>query len=50
MSAKETRYAFAQGWAVESIEPSLYEVQPDPKVKSFSLGGPKGWLVVVQRA
>ena len=50
VSAKEIRDAFAEGWAVESIEPSRYEVRPDPKDISFSDGGPKAWFVVVRRA
>ena len=50
VSAKEIRDAFAEGWAVESIEPSRYEDRPDPKDISFSDGGPKAWFVVVRRA
>jgi cyclopropane fatty-acyl-phospholipid synthase-like methyltransferase len=41
--------AFAQGWAIESIEPSRYEVRPDLKDLSFSKGGPKAWFVVIRR-
>ncbi len=41
VSKKEIEDAFAEGWAVESIEPTLYEVRPDPKDISFSEGGPK---------
>lgn len=50
VSRKEIEVAFADGWAVESIEPSRYEVRPDPKDISFSDGGPKAWFVVVRRA
>lgn len=50
VSAKEIRDAFAEGWAVEFIEPSRYEVRPDPKDISFSDGGPKALFVVVRRA
>jgi len=50
VSRKEIEDAFAEGWAVESIEPSRYEVRPDPKDISFSDGGPKAWFVVVRRA
>lgn len=49
VSAKEIRDAFAEGWAVESIEPSRYEVRPDPKDISFSDGGPRAWFAVVRR-
>jgi SAM-dependent methyltransferase len=50
VSAKEIRNAFAEGWAVESIEPSRYEVRPDPKDISFSEGGPGAWFAVVKKA
>ncbi len=49
VSRKEIEIAFADGWTVESIEPSRYEVRPDPKDISFSDGGPKAWFVVVRR-
>ena len=47
---KEIRDAFAEGWAVESIEPTRFEVRPDLKDFNFSDGGPKAWIVVVKRA
>jgi len=50
VTRREIEDAFAEGWAVESIEPSRYEVRPDPKDISFSDGGPKAWFVVVRRA
>jgi hypothetical protein len=31
VSKKELHDAFATGWAIESIEPSRYEVRPDRK-------------------
>src|SRR5207247_1034397 len=31
VSSKEIRAAFAEGWAVERIEPSRFEVRPDLK-------------------
>lgn len=49
VSRKDIEVAFADGWTVESIEPSRYEVRPDPKDVSFSDGGPKAWFVVVRR-
>ena len=49
VSRKEIEVAFAEGWAIESIEPSQYEVRPDPKDISSSDGGPKAWFVVVRR-
>ena len=49
VSQKELHDAFAQGWAIESIEPTRAEVRPDVKDLSFSEGGPKAWFVVVRR-
>ncbi len=49
VSAKEIRDAFAEGWAVESIEPSRFEVRHDLKDFSFSDGGPKAWFVEARR-
>ena len=50
VTRKEIEDSFAHGWVVESIEPSRYEVRPDPNDISFSDGGPKAWFVVVRRA
>jgi len=49
VSRKEIEDAFAEGWVVESIEPSWYEVRPDPKDASFAEGGPKALFVVARR-
>jgi cyclopropane fatty-acyl-phospholipid synthase-like methyltransferase len=49
VSRKEIEEAFANGWVIESIEPSRYEVRPDPNDSSFRDGGPKAWLVVARR-
>ena len=49
VSKKELHAAFAEGWSIESIERSRYEVRPDLKDISFSEGGPKAWFVVVRR-
>ena len=46
---KEVHDAFAQGWAIESVEPSRFEVRPDLKDLTFSEGGPKAWLAVIRR-
>ncbi len=48
VSRKEIEDTFAEGWVVESIEPTRYEVRPDPKDISFSQGGPRAWFVVVR--
>ena len=50
VSRKEIEDAFSQGWVVESIEASRYEVRPDPNDISFSEGGPRAWFVVVRMA
>jgi cyclopropane fatty-acyl-phospholipid synthase-like methyltransferase len=50
VSKKELQDAFAQGWSIESIEPTRAEVRPDLKDLTFSEGGPKAWFVVVRRA
>lgn len=49
VSRKEIESAFADGWLIESIEPSRYEVRPDPDDRSFNNGGPKAWFVMVRR-
>jgi cyclopropane fatty-acyl-phospholipid synthase-like methyltransferase len=49
VSRKEIEDAFAQGWVVETVEPSRYEVRPDPNNSSFRDGGPKAWFVVARR-
>lgn len=49
VSRKEIEEAFAEGWVIESVEPSRYEVRPDPNDSSFQDGGPKAWSVVVRR-
>jgi SAM-dependent methyltransferase len=49
VSLKEIEDAFAQGWAVETIEHTRFEVRPDMKELIFSDGGPKAWKVVVRR-
>ena len=49
VSKKELPDAFAQGWAIESVEPSRYEVRPDLKDLNFSEGGPWAWFAVIRR-
>jgi SAM-dependent methyltransferase len=50
VSKKDLRDAFAQGWKIESVEPSRFEVRPDLKDLTFSEGGPKAWFAVVRRS
>ncbi|MCE9568377.1 MAG: methyltransferase domain-containing protein [Planctomycetes bacterium] len=49
VSRKELGDAFAEGWVVESVEPSRYEVRPDPNDSGFADGGPRAWFVVARR-
>jgi SAM-dependent methyltransferase len=49
VSNKELHDAFAEGWSIESIQPSRVEVRPDFKEFSFSAGGPKAWFAVVRK-
>ena len=50
VSRREIEDAFAEGWVIESVEPSRYEVRPDPNDSSFRDGGPRAWFVVARRA
>ena len=50
VSKREIEAAFAEGWAIESIEPSRFEVRADIPNLPFSPGGPKAWIAVVRRA
>jgi cyclopropane fatty-acyl-phospholipid synthase-like methyltransferase len=49
ISREEIAKTFAEDWVVESIEPSRYEVRPDPHDESFRQGGPKAWFVVTRK-
>jgi SAM-dependent methyltransferase len=49
ISRKELHAAFAQGWTIESIEPTRNEVRPDFNEFTFSDGGPKAWFAVMRR-
>jgi cyclopropane fatty-acyl-phospholipid synthase-like methyltransferase len=49
VSKRELEEAFADGWKIEAITPTQFEVIPEMK-DSFSPGGPKAWFVVAKRA
>ena len=49
VSRKEIEDVFAGGWVIESIEPSRYEVRPDPNDSDFQNAGPKAWFLVARR-
>jgi len=47
---KELLAAFADGWKVESIEPSRFETRPEARMTAFSGEDPKAWFMVASRA
>jgi hypothetical protein len=49
VSRQELYDAFADGWAVESVQPTRLEVNPEFTEVTFSEGGPKAWFAVVRR-
>ncbi len=49
VSREEIATAFSDGWLVQSIKPSRFEVRSDLKDVEFSPGGPHAWLVVAER-
>jgi cyclopropane fatty-acyl-phospholipid synthase-like methyltransferase len=49
VSTRELHDAFAQGWEIESIEPTRFETRSDLEGFTFSEGGPKAWFAVVRR-
>jgi len=49
VSRKELDGAFAEGWLIESVEASEYEIRPDSAGFNPSERGPKAWFVVARR-
>lgn len=49
VSREELRDSFADGWVVEEIRPTRFEIVPNLKDVSFSPGGPKGWFSIIRR-
>lgn len=49
ISQQELHAAFANDFAIESIEPIRFETRSDMKELTFSPGGPKAWLAVIAR-
>lgn len=45
----ELHAAFAAGWAIESIEPVQFELNPKFTGSTFSPGGPKSWFATIRR-
>lgn len=50
ISQQEIHEAFADGWEVESITESRFEVRPDLEDIEFSEGGPFAWFCVIRRS
>jgi cyclopropane fatty-acyl-phospholipid synthase-like methyltransferase len=50
ISRDDLQKAFANGWQIESIEPTAFETNPNFKGMDFSPGGPKSWFVIVRRS
>jgi hypothetical protein len=50
ISQQELHSAFAEGFAIESIEPIQFDVRTDIKDLDFSPGGPKAWRAVIARS
>ena len=49
VSRQELYDAFADGWEVESVQPTQCEIHPEFTEVKLSEGGPKAWVAVVRR-
>jgi len=49
VSQDELREAFADGWAIESIEATRFEPNPAAERRQFGDGGPRAWFAVIRR-
>jgi SAM-dependent methyltransferase len=49
VSRRELADAFADGWEVESVQPTRIETNPEFTEVRFSDGGPKAWFAIVRR-
>jgi SAM-dependent methyltransferase len=49
VSRQELYDAFADGWKVESVRASQFEINPEFTEVIFSEGGPKAWFAVIRR-
>jgi 2-polyprenyl-3-methyl-5-hydroxy-6-metoxy-1,4-benzoquinol methylase len=49
ISRAELEAAFADGWQIESIEPTRFETNPKFTAATFSEGGPKSWFARIRR-
>jgi SAM-dependent methyltransferase len=49
VSRQELYDAFADGWEIESVEPTRFDIDPGFTEVKFSEGGPKAWFAVIRR-
>ncbi len=49
ISKQEILNAFTNGWTIESLVPSRYEVRKEAQGEVFSEGGAKAWLAVIRK-
>src|SRR5262249_22028673 len=49
VSRQELDNAFTDGWEVESVRPTCFDVNPEFTEVKFSEGGPRAWFAVVRR-
>ena len=49
VSRQEFYDTFADGWEVESVQPSQFDINSEFTEVKFSEGGPKAWFAVVRR-
>lgn len=49
VSRQELCDAFADGWEIESVEPTRFAINPKFTGIKFSEGGPKAWFAIVRR-
>jgi len=49
VSRQEIEETFADGWVIEAMERSEYEVRPDSSGSHLSNEGPKAWFVIASR-
>lgn len=50
VSERELRDAFADGWEIESVEPSRFETVPGVEGAEFTPGGASAWFATIRRA
>ena len=49
IARKDLEETFAEGWEIESIEPTQFATNPKFTGATFSEGGPRAWLALVRR-